>query len=478
MHNLINITMALIVCIAFTLSGDSIAQNDKAQTNNVHTAPAERVLSLQEAIAIAQKNDDWLVKSKFSELRLLDLSYGALALPDPTISIGLLNLPTDGFAFNQEPMTQFKVGISQMLPRGNTLALQEKHYQTAAAEQPYQRADRILKVALQTSILWLDAYRDSANYELVQDAIPLFNKLKDIVGASYTSSAGNTKQQDFIRAELELVRLEDRLLRLDSDRRVAKAKLSQFLSDQSQSANTSYENRNGYHNKRLADVVLPQSLTPVIQQKQRAISWLQHASMQSKYAILATHPVVLAIEQRILASTIEVDIAKQALQPQYAVNASYALRDDASAAMGGNSRADFLSVGVNVSLPLFSSTRQDAHISASTKAMAVMRTDKRLLLQDLLAGLNSVYEQFIGAEKRARVYEQKILPQLRQLSQTALNAYTNDTGRFADVVTAKIMELDAQASLNTITIEKRKALAHIDYYLAHSINTTGTAHHE
>lgn len=472
MHNLINITMALIVCIAFTLSSDSIAQNDKAQTNKVQTAPTERVLSLQKAIAIAQKNDDWLVKSKFSELRLLDLSYGALALPDPTISIGLLNLPTDGFAFNQEPMTQFKVGISQMLPRGKTLALQEKRYQTAAAEQPYQRADRILKVALQTSILWLDAYRDSTNYELVQDAIPLFDKLNDIVGASYTSSAGNTKQQDIIRAELELVRLEDRLLRLDSDRRVAKAKLSQFLSDQSQAANTSYEDR------RLADVVLPQSLAPVIQQKQRAISWLQHASMQSQYGILATHPLVLAIEQRILASTIEVDIAKQALQPQYAVNASYGLRDDASTAMGGTSRADFLSIGVNVSLPLFSSTRQDAQISASNKAMAVMRTDKRLLLQELLAGLNSVYEQFIGAEKREKVYEQKILPQLRQLSQTALNAYTNDTGSFADVVTAKIMELDAQASLITITIEKRKALAHIDYYLSHSINTTGTADHE
>ncbi|HCF78320.1 MAG TPA: hypothetical protein DER52_01375 [Glaciecola sp.] len=110
--------------------------------------------------------------------------------------------------------------------------------------------------------------------------------------------------------------------------------------------------------------------------------------------------------------------------------------------------------------------------------MLVMRTDKRLLLQELLAGLNSVYEQFIGAEKREKVYEQKILPQLRQLSQTALNAYTNDTGSFADVVTAKIMELDAQASLITITIEKRKALAHIDYYLAHSINTTGTADHE
>ncbi|MDG1467791.1 MAG: TolC family protein [Glaciecola sp.] len=472
MHNIMNITMALIVCIAFTLSSDSIAQNDKAQTNK------ERVLSLQEAIAIAQNNDDWLVKSKLSELRLLDLSRGALALPDPTISIGLLNLPTDGFAFNQEAMTQFKVGISQILPRGNTLTLQEKHYQTTAAEQPFQRADRSLNVALQTSILWLDAYRDSANYELVQDAKPLFDQLNDIVGASYTSFVGNAKQQDIIRAELELVRLEDRLFRLDSDRRVAKTKLSQFLSNQSQAVNAGYDNSNGYAHSRLADVVLPQSLVPVMQQEQRAISWLQQSSVQSKYAMLATHPVVSAIEQRILASTIEIDIAKQALQPQYAVNASYALRDDTSAAMGGNSRADFLSIGVNVSLPLFSSTRQDAHISASTHALAVMRTDKRLLLQELFAGLNSVYEQFIGAEKRAKVYEQKILPQLSQLSQTALNAYTNDTGSFADVVTAKIMELDAQASLINITIEKRKALAHIHYYLAHSIKPTGTAHHE
>jgi hypothetical protein len=39
----------------------------------------------------------------------------------------------------------------------------------------------------------------------------LFEQLVDIVKASYSSAQGNTRQQDVIRAQLELARLDDSL---------------------------------------------------------------------------------------------------------------------------------------------------------------------------------------------------------------------------------------------------------------------------
>ncbi len=37
------------------------------------------------------------------------------------------NFPTDSFNINQEPMTQLTVGVSQMFPRGDSLALPSQH---------------------------------------------------------------------------------------------------------------------------------------------------------------------------------------------------------------------------------------------------------------------------------------------------------------------------------------------------------------
>jgi L-2-hydroxyglutarate oxidase LhgO len=84
---------------------------------------------------------------------------------------------------------------------------------------------------------------------------------------------------------------------------------------------------------------------------------------------------------------------------------------------------------------------------------------------------------------RLTVYEKQILPQVKQQTQAALNAYTNDIGDFAEVVRAQIDELDAQLTTLAIQTKQRQALAKIDYYyspkaLPHTLNNTGINAHE
>mgnify|MGYP002067641612 CR=1 FL=1 len=61
------------------------------------------------------------------------------ALEDPRLGIAVLNLPTDTFRFDQEAMTQFKVGISQVFPRGDSRALLQQQYRLRGEEHPHQR---------------------------------------------------------------------------------------------------------------------------------------------------------------------------------------------------------------------------------------------------------------------------------------------------------------------------------------------------
>ncbi|MDM7859934.1 TolC family protein [Alteromonas sp. ASW11-36] len=422
----------------------------------------ESTLSLENAINIAQTRDDWLIKSRVEQQRLITLSEGANVLPDPTLSVGFLNLPTDSLALDQEPMTQLKVGVSQMFPRGDTLSLQEAQLQQMADIQPIKRADRRQKVALQTTLLWLDAYQSQASYAIVKDAEPLFDKLGDIVSAGYTSSTGKANQQDLIRAELELVRLQDRLVTLSTQQRFALSKLTQFLSEAGQTTN--HTNSVATHYTSVS--ALPSEQLQFLPHDKQALLTSDSVDEYTLYSMLINHPLVVAIDQRISAEQIGVNIAQQSHKPQYGVNASYALRDDTPVAQGGNSRADFFSIGMSVSLPLFSTAKQDAQVSSSIQRVEITKTEKRLLLRELIAGLKSSIDQYQGASQRLNVYRDQILPQMSQQTDAVLNAYTNDLGDFSEVVRAKIAELDAQITTVNIDVAKRKALATIEYYFS------------
>lgn len=416
-------------------------------------------LTLQKAIKIALNNDDWLIKSELTQSRFEVLSEGASALPDPTFSLGLLNLPTNSFAIDQEPMTQLKVGATQMFPRGDSLALQEKKLALKAKEQPHLRDDRRLKVTRQITHLWLDAFETSASYQLVNAARPLFDKLGDIVSASYASSTGRVNQQDIIRAELELVRLNDRLVSLDAKKRVALSMLSKFLF-----STTNTDKHNSSNNQ----TAMPKRLPNIEGSRIEALATINRASEQALYQFIASHPLIDATQQRIQVSKTDIELAEQAFKPQYSVNASYALRDDGQ---NGESRSDFISVGASVSVPLFSKNRQDANLAGAKLMTEAILTEKRLIMRELMSGLSSAYQDYLGLSERIDIYQDKILPQMKQQSDAALNAYTNDTGEFSEVVRAKIAELDSQLTLLNIEVSKHKALSNIDYFSPAHENT-------
>ena len=73
-------------------------------------------------------------------------SVAAGQLPDPMVSMGFANVPVDDFDLNQEAMTQFKVGVSQTFPRGDTRVLKQQQLSELSARHPYMREDRRARV--------------------------------------------------------------------------------------------------------------------------------------------------------------------------------------------------------------------------------------------------------------------------------------------------------------------------------------------
>jgi outer membrane protein TolC len=427
-----------------------------------HSLPSQAKLGLEEAVAIAQDNDPWLAGSEFREQSMMARSTAAGTLPDPRLEMGFANLPTDSFDFDQEAMTQFKVGVSQMFPRGDSRALERERLAIMSGQFPYQRDDRRARLAVDVASLWLETYRARESIRLIESDRELFVQLVDVARSSYSSATGGSRQQDLVRAQLELTRLEDRLSVLQERFDSSRSQLGQWLRPRSADV-ADDENpwlQFGYQPQELS-ASLPQIklLQPQLYRPDDVAGAQQLATLFSR------HPLILEFDSRISASRTGVELARQKYHPQWSVNASYGYREDDPM---GRDRPDFFSVGVGFDLPLFTSNRQDQELQSALADTEVIKTEKALALRKMLASFESQRARLWRIEQRSELYRDRLLPEMQEQAEASLTAYTRDDGDFAEVVRAQIAQLNARIEALDIDIERLRTISALNYFFATS----------
>ena len=422
-------------------------------------------LSFTEAVKAAQKNDPWLTGNVHKQRAIESMSTAVNALPDPKMSISLANLPTNGFDFGQEGMTQAKVAISQMFPRGDTLAIKSQQLKIQSEAYPYQRKDRISKVAVTVGSLWLDAYRVQQSIALIEKNRSLFEQLADVATASYSSALGKSRQQDIVRAQLELTRLEDRLDKLAQQRNHYEGMLSQWLTTFS-SGNRLIEEGPLVTNFSLHNILLNKEL-PQIGLLNRDLvfnkSWIKP---QELVPYFLKHPSVIAVDKKVFATKTGIDLAKQKYKAEWGVNASYGYRGDDPM---GRSRADLFSVGVTFDLPLFTENKQDKAVQSAISQTEAVKTEKLLLLRQLLGSYSSAKGRLLRLIDRQNLYKTKLLPQIHDQAEASLTAYTNDDGDFSEVVRSRIAVLNAEIDELALNVEEQKIRLELNYLFVGNI---------
>ena len=405
---------------------------------------AQTQLTLERAVSLARENDPWLDGSRYREQAVMARSVAAGTLPDPVVSLGFANLPVDGFDFGREQMTQFSVGVSQVFPRGETRELKRRELGEQGAQHPLMRSDRLAKLTVAVSRQWLEAYRNRQAVRLIEKDRALFGHLVDVAESSYTTAAGKTRQQDLIRAQLELTRLEDRLLVLQQQRESSLAKLAEWLPGSAPSG-----------------IVLGDSL-PALTLNNPYIVSSTAGDTEQLAQVLLTHPKIKTLEQKIIATGTGVQLAKQKYKPQWGINASYGYRDDDPL---GDDRSDFFSLGVSFDVPLFTFNRQDREVHAAQASEAAIKTEKVLALRSMRASFEAAQARLERLDQRRALYEKRLLHEIHDQAEASLTAYTNDAGDFSEVVRARIAELNANIDFLNINIDRLKTIAELNYFL-------------
>jgi outer membrane protein TolC len=116
-------------------------------------------------------------------------------------------------------------------------------------------------------------------------------------------------------------------------------------------------------------------------------------------------------------------------------------------------------------MPLFSSTKQDKEVEAAVASQEKTRTDRSLMIKQMMAAFHSARSQLERLDQRQQLFQNKLLPQVQQQAEAALNAYESDNGSFTEVVRSRIGELNAQIEYLEINVARQKQIAQLNYFL-------------
>ncbi len=396
-----------------------------AATFNTAADDATSPLTLTEAERLALASDPLTRRYDAQAQAYAEQAIADAQLPDPSLNLGVQDVPTRSFDVTEDDMSMLTLGVRQMFPPGATLQ-QRAAQSSALAEAETARAEEQKRRLLnEVRVSWLEVYYQTRAVETVQNSRTLFQQLVDVTQTQY--GAGLVNAQDLLSAELELRLLKERAAALQTARAIAHTDLARWLG--------------GHQLNRALSAEFPVLAEP----DNRAMLEAQ----------LEHHPLMQMEDALVRAGESGVNIAREQYKPAWGLELDYGLR--------GAGRSDFISAGVTVELPIFTDKRQDRRLKASqqqTQAARYARDDRR---RELLHRLEADYALWNGLSERVAIYENEILPQAAQNAELALKSYQSNAGDFAGVMRARIIALEAQLEVLRLRVERAKAQVNLLY---------------
>ena len=357
------------------------------------------------------------------------------ALEDPMLEAGLLNVPIQPWRLNREDMTMKMLGLSQKLPYPGKRALREQVAAQEAETLKYGLRETRNRVVRDVKLAYFDLALTDATVGLLKSNRQILEQFLRIAEGRY--GVGQAAQADVLKAQTQLGRMSEELLRMERERPVVEAELVRLLGRRGDAASIAVE-------------------LPGLRDTAITLDALQQSALRER-------PQLLGMQSAIDRNTKNLELARKETQPDFDLRFSYGQRERD---LAGMPREDLFSLTVAMNLPVW---RQDKIEPRIAEAQA-MREQALEMLQaqqnEVLAKLRQQVAVTEQSRKSVRLYETDILPQARLAVEATLEAYRVNR---ADV----LMLLDSQMTLFSYEISRAKELVNFNKALAEIELLTG-----
>jgi outer membrane protein TolC len=373
----------VFLVVVFVLGGFTVfSQTEGNNTDDI----------LNELIKEALENNPKLEAAVQRALASEKVIPQAGALPDPQITFGLLNLPINSFSFSQEPMTGKVIGVMQMFPFPGKLSLATDIAEYESAAIKYQQEEIRNKVVQLVKQVFFDLYAIDRAFETTEKNKALMEQFIHMVETKYATGSG--LQQDVLRAQVELSKLEDDLIMWQQKRFSAAARLNALLNRPVDSP----------VDKTLPELMLPESPVAIF----------------SAEEIDNSRPLLKVWNERIQKAGTAIKLAERDIWPNFTVGTSYRQRNNLS---DGRQMADFFSATVSLNIPLYFRRKQKANVVEKELTLNAARFEYENVKINVLSEIESILAELERNRKRVELYKDGILIQAQQSLESAHAGY-------------------------------------------------------
>lgn len=394
-----------------------------------------RATPLSELVAEALKNnpDISAARNEWDAARHRIAPAGAL--DDPMLEAGILNLPASSLSIRREEMTMKMLGIAQRLPYAGKRDLRRDVAAKDAEVVGHGFRETSNRIARDVRAAYYDLALVIESIRVVERNIGVIQQFLKNAESRYSTGQGT--QADVLKAQIQLSKMQDELLRMARERPMFEAELLQALG-----------------RAPAAGVPVPEPL--LLRERPLDLGALQNAAFTER-------PQLLGLQRMTERNEKALELARKDAFPDFDLRFSYGQRDNAP---DGMRREDMLSFTVAINLPIWRESKIEPRISeaASMRYQAIdMYNAQRNMSLAKLRQQVAIAEQSL---KSARLYETGILPQARLGVESSLAAYRVNRVDF-------LMLLDTQMTVFNLEIAHAGAIAAYNKALAEIDLITG-----
>ena len=363
------------------------------------------------------------------------------ALEDPMLEAGFINLPINTLRFNREDMTMKMLGIAQKLPYPGKRGLRQEVALKNAETVAFAYRETVSRVIREVKIAYYDVALIDRSIELLERNRLIVEQLLRIAEGRY--SVGQSSQAEVLRAQTQLAKMTEELVRMRRERRTMEADLQRALGRGED-----------------ASPIRPEM--PRLDSVPLRIEELREAALRER-------PQLLGLQSLIDKNQKSLELARKDYYPDFDVRLVYGQRDKT---LESSSRPDMLSLTVAINLPLWRKNKLDPMVAEAQ----AMREQAISLYQAQQNELTAKLRQQVAiaeqSRESARLFEAGILPQARLALESALAAYRVNRVDFPMLLDSQMSVLGYEINHAAALVAQIKALAEIEQLTGKSVAET------
>ncbi len=312
------------------------------------------------------------------------------SLPNPQLTLGVMDLPLDNRSFSQDDMTQKVVGLSQSFPFPGKRDLRRKTAEADVEMSEGMVGEKRLELAEQARLAFYELKYLLKSRETVVENKDVLHGFIETALAKYATGMG--VQQDVLAAQMEFSRMAEYQIRLEQEIATATSNLNVWAG---LPADTDWSR-------------------PEID----SLPTLESDEAKITETAVSNRPLFRQMGAALRKSGDMLELARKDVLPDYSVSVSYGIREN-----GAMPRSNMITAEVMLDLPLYRRTKQDKMVSQSVlmeeKARLDVESEKLKLRREVAEQLQMQKRD----ERLLELYDSGLLPQARQSVEAAVSSY-------------------------------------------------------